>query len=98
MLHGKAAPNVEDKASNIKTRIGLWMFLLYTLVYAGFIVITVTVPDLMETNIGQINLAIFYGLGLIVFALILALIYNHLCSKHENNMNGNEEKTTESKR
>ena len=95
MLHGKATRNQEDNASGIKTKIGLWMFLLYTLVYAGFIVITVTVPNIMETNFGQINLAIFYGLGLIVFALVLALIYNHLCSKHEKRLNPQENESKE---
>ena len=95
MLHGKATKNVEDKASGIKTKIGLWMFLLYTLVYAGFIFITVTFPELMEKDIGHLNLAIVYGLGLIVFALILALIYNYLCSKHEKNLNGNDEQDGE---
>ena len=97
MLHGKAAPNVEDKASDIKTRIGLWMFLLYTIVYFGFIIITVSKPEWMGMDIGHLNLAIVYGLGLIVFALILALIYNHLCSKHENELNGKEDKIVEDK-
>ena len=87
MLHGKATENVEDKASAIKTKIGLWMFLLYTLVYFGFIIITVVKPELMGKDIGHLNLAIVYGLGLIVFALILALIYNALCNKYEKKLN-----------
>ncbi len=87
MLHGKATKNEEDKASKIKTKIGMWMFILYTLVYSGFIFITVTNPDLMGTDIGYLNLAIVYGLGLIVFALILALIYNFLCTKYEKKLN-----------
>jgi uncharacterized membrane protein (DUF485 family) len=88
MLHGKATKNEVDHASGIKTKIGLWMFLLYTLVYAGFIIVTVAKPELMGADIGHLNLAIVYGLGLIVFALILALIYNALCNKHEKNLNG----------
>ena len=95
MLHKKATENAEDHAAAIKTKIGLWMFLLYTLVYAGFIFITVTFPGIMETNIGHLNLAIVYGIGLIVFALILALIYNHVCSKHEENLNGKNETSGE---
>lgn len=91
MLRKKATENAEDKAVAIKTKIGLWMFLLYTLVYAGFIFITVAFPSLMETNIGHFNLSIVYGLGLIVFALILALIYNALCSKYEKKLNGKNE-------
>jgi len=30
-----------------------------------------------------LNLAVVYGIGLIVFALILAFIYNSMCSKKE---------------
>ncbi|MCF7832391.1 MAG: DUF485 domain-containing protein [Candidatus Marinimicrobia bacterium] len=87
MLHGKATKNEVDHASKIKTKIGMWMFLLYTLVYAGFIIVTVVKPELMGTDIGYLNLAIVYGMGLIVFALILALIYNALCSKFEKKLN-----------
>jgi len=94
MLHGKATKNVEDKASAIKTKIGLWMFLLYTIVYFGFIIVTVSKPELMGTDIGHLNLAIVYGLGLIIFALVLALIYNALCTKYEKKLNHNNEATT----
>ena len=94
MLHGKAAKNVEDKASAIKTKIGLWMFLLYTIVYFGFIVVTVAKPELMGKDIGHLNVAIVYGLGLIVFALILALIYNALCNKYEKKFNINDGAST----
>lgn len=87
MLHGKNFPSTEDKASGIKTKIGLWMFLLYTIVYFGFIIVTVTKPELMGIDIGHLNLAIVYGLGLIIFALILALIYNALCNKYEKKSN-----------
>lgn len=91
MLHEKATKNVEDNASAIKTKIGLWMFLLYTIVYFGFIVVTVTKPELMGKDIGHLNFAIVYGLGLIIFALILALIYNALCNKYEKRLNGKNE-------
>ena len=43
-------------------------------------------PDgLLPTLGGQtgLNLAVVYGMGLIIFALILALIYNHLCTQKE---------------
>ncbi len=93
MLDGKTTKNEVDHASAIKTKIGLWMFLIYTLVYAGFIIVTVIKPELMGTDIGHLNLAIVYGLGLIVFALILAMIYNTLCNKHEKNLNGPSDKS-----
>jgi uncharacterized membrane protein (DUF485 family) len=34
-----------------------------------------------------LNLAVVYGIGLIIFALILALIYNSMCLKKEAELN-----------
>ncbi len=84
MLHAPAADSGPDLASKYKTRIGLWMFAFYSLVYAGFVVINVTQPVLMEKFIfAGLNLAVVYGFGLIVLALVLALIYNAMCTKEE---------------
>ena len=60
------------------------MIILYALVYFGFIIINVCYPLLMEKIIfSGLNLSVVYGIGLIIFALILALIYNYMCSKKE---------------
>lgn len=98
MVHGKSTKNIIDNASKIKAKLGMWMFILYTSVYAGFILITVINPSLMSKDVGNLNLAIVYGLGLIVLALILALIYNFLCTKYEKKLNSNEELVTEDKK
>ena len=80
MDHGPATEWKEDaKTSKIKSKIGIWMFLGYTIVYAVFIVFNVVNPKLMGMDIGLVNLAIIFGFGLIVLALIMALIYNALC-------------------
>ncbi len=85
MQHEPAVSSEPDQASGYKTRIGVYMFILYALVYAGFVVINLYNPLLMENIIFYgLNLATVYGFGLIVFALILALIYNHMCAKEEN--------------
>lgn len=77
-----------DNASVYKVRIGIYMILLYALVYFIFIVINITNPLLMERIIfSGLNLAVVYGIGLIIFALILALIYNSMCSKKEAELN-----------
>jgi len=55
------------------------MFAGYTIVYAVFIILNVTNPKLMGIDAGMLNLAIIYGFGLILLALIMALIYNALC-------------------
>jgi uncharacterized membrane protein (DUF485 family) len=73
--------------TDYKTRLGIWMFILYTLIYAGFITINTVKPTLMEVSFGGLNLAMIYGLGLIIFAFILALIYNSLCTKAEIRLN-----------
>jgi uncharacterized membrane protein (DUF485 family) len=84
MLHEPSASSAPDYAVKEKTRLGVWMFLAYAVVYAGFVAINVLKPVLMETRIVfGLNLAVFYGFGLIVLALILALVYNHACRAHE---------------
>ena len=55
------------------------MFAGYSVVYAVFILLNVLNPKLMGMDIGSLNLAIVFGFGLIIFALILALVYNALC-------------------
>ena len=84
MLHEPNTPTDHDPSSDYKTRIGAWMFLLYALVYAGFVAINVIDPQSMgNPAIFGLNIAVTYGLGLIVFALVLALIYNRLCGAKE---------------
>ena len=84
MLHKPAAQSGHDPASDYKSLLGRRMFLLYALVYAGFVVINVVNPLLMEARVFMgLNLAVVYGFGLIAFAMILALIYSSLCSRQE---------------
>ena len=78
--HGPATEWKEDaRTSKIKSKIGIWMFAGYSIIYVVFILLNVMNPKLMGLDIGSLNLAIIFGFGLIVFALILALIYNALC-------------------
>jgi uncharacterized membrane protein (DUF485 family) len=84
MLHQPASPSGKDHASMAKARIGAWMFLIYALLYAGFVAINVIDPLLMERPVVLgLNLAVTYGMGLILFALLLALIYNRMCVLQE---------------
>lgn len=62
------------------TRLGLILFAFYSLLYLGFVLISALATDLMEiTVIAGLNLAIVYGFGLIIAALVLALAYGLLC-------------------
>jgi len=84
MLHAPARREKKDHATPYKMRLGVLMFVVYAIIYGGFVAINVIKPVLMETRmIFGLNLAVVYGVGLIISALVLALIYNHLCAKKE---------------
>ncbi len=60
--------------------IGIRMTLLYLILYGGFVVLSVFRPGWMGAQaILGLNLAVAYGLGLIIVAVILALVYSQLC-------------------
>lgn len=91
MLHEPAAQDKgTDKAASKKAKLGVRMFILYTLVYSGFVMIGLTRPELMGLDlIGGQNIAIIYGFGLILLAIIMGFIYNYLCTRMENKLNKN---------
>ena len=83
MEHEPASELKEDKSVGFKTKLGLIMITVYTVVYFTFIIIAVANPQLMAKDIGSLNLAIAYGFGIIILAIIQALIYNFACSRRE---------------
>lgn len=92
MLHEPAAKAEKNYASEWKAKLGIKLFWLYCLIYSGFVGIAVFATEKMKTPIlAGTNLAIIYGLGLIIFAIILGLIYNHYCTQKENEMAKEEE-------
>ena len=93
MSHGPSTKWEKDHAADIKTKLGLTMVFIYTLIYASFILINVRFPKLMSLDIGSLNLAIVYGFGLIVVALIQAVIYNHICTRSEEKMESENKAT-----
>jgi len=91
-MHGPATKLGTDHAAAKKSKLGIYMFLFYTLVYSGFVVIGLTDPELMAKHvIGNQNLAIVYGFGLIILAIIMGFIYNAICSRMEDRMNKEKE-------
>ncbi len=60
-------------------RLGLWLFAAYATLYAVFVLIAAVRVDLLDATIGGLNLAIWGGFGLIVLAVLLALIYVPMC-------------------
>lgn len=63
-------------------RIGLWLFWVYVLLYAGFMGVVLFRPELLSTRpLGGVNLAIAYGMGLIAGAFFLAVVYMVACRR-----------------
>jgi uncharacterized membrane protein (DUF485 family) len=87
MGHGPAVKLGVDNASGYKAKLGVYLFVLYTLAYVVFVGISVFQPSLMESAFMGQTLAVAYGMGLIVSAFVLAIIYNRFCSRAEQRLN-----------
>ena len=90
MLHEPAAEIGKDNAAAKKSKLGVKLFIVYTIIYAGFVIIGLTKPELMGLQlVGGQNMAIIYGFGLIILAIIMGFVYNYFCTRMENKMNKN---------
>lgn len=66
------------------SRLGLILFAIYLALYTGFVLINALAADWMEiTVVAGLNLAIVYGFGLIIAALVMAMLYGMLCKPDE---------------
>ena len=84
MSHGPATEWKENKVlEKKKSRLGITLFFIYTILYVTFIFINVTNNELMSVSLGSFNVAIVYGFTLIVSAFIFAWFYNMYCTKLE---------------
>jgi uncharacterized membrane protein (DUF485 family) len=65
---------------NRDARIGMTLFSVYLVLYGGFVLVNAFAADWMEAKpIAGVNLAVLSGFGLIIAALVLALVYGLLC-------------------
>lgn len=88
MGHGPAVKLGKDNASAAKTRLGVVLFVVYLLIYAGFVAINTLSPETMAAEVFlELNLAVVYGIGLILLAIVMGVIYNHICTGLENKLN-----------
>jgi uncharacterized membrane protein (DUF485 family) len=63
-------------------RYGLVLFVVYLALYGSFMALNVLDPAAMKTEVvAGVNLAIAFGFGLIVAALVLAIVYMVLCGR-----------------
>ncbi len=61
---------------NANARIGLILFSLYLLSYVGFVAVNAFSPESMERSVvSGLNLALVYGFGLIIGAVVLSGVY-----------------------
>ncbi len=66
--------------SDRNARYGFVLFVSYLVLYSVFMLINTFQPAWMDfVPAAGVNLAIWYGFGLIIAALVLALIYAWLC-------------------
>ncbi len=87
--HGPAVKLGKDNASEWKSKLGIKLFFVYGIIYAGFVVITTIEPEWMSINLfWGLNLAVVYGMGLIILAIVMGLVYNYFCTKKEDELNG----------
>ena len=89
--HGPTHPQeVEDDVQVARrARIGLWVLAVYCALYGGFMLLNAVAPKVMETTFGGVNLAIWYGFGLIGGALVMALLYAWLCREQSPSLSEN---------
>ena len=95
MDHGPVTEYHEcDELLKYKQKTGLRLFFIYSGIYGVFVILNTVFPGMMEFVIFfGLNLAIIYGIGLIIIAIILGLIYNHLCTKMEKSLDTGGMKT-----
>jgi uncharacterized membrane protein (DUF485 family) len=79
---GSQTPREQEDTATVarNSSAGVKLFFVYVLLYGGFMALSAFAPQKMdEIRIGGVNLAIIYGFGLILAALVLALIYMSIC-------------------
>ncbi|MEI8212008.1 MAG: DUF485 domain-containing protein [Planctomycetota bacterium] len=69
-------------------RIGVILLLIFSIAYGGFIGLsTFAYKWFAETKIGGIPLTVFYGVGLVLFSLFIAMLYG-LLSRQSSHTSG----------
>jgi uncharacterized membrane protein (DUF485 family) len=85
VAHGHASshpsPEPESKLEITRNaRLGMVLFCAYLLLYGAFVGLNAFASGVMERIVWQgVNLAVLYGFGLILAAIVLAMVYLWLC-------------------
>ncbi|MFN0292707.1 DUF485 domain-containing protein [Pedobacter helvus] len=93
-MHVNSTTEEKEIVTQQKSKLGVRLFFIYLICYAGFVALGVFNYELLSTTVfSGLNLAIVYGIGLIVFAVIMGIIYNYYCTKYEDDADKQEELT-----
>jgi uncharacterized membrane protein (DUF485 family) len=81
VLHDHAHTETEDEAVTARNaRLGRVLFVLYLALYIGYMWMVSFGDALMrKTVFGGLNMAVVYGFGLIITAILLSFVYGWLC-------------------
>jgi uncharacterized membrane protein (DUF485 family) len=91
MHHQPAAELGRDLSIPRKTKLGVVLFIAYLAIYTGFVVIGSLYTDVLGGQaFAGLNLAVAYGMALIILAAVLGLFYNYFCTRYEKQMNREE--------
>lgn len=91
-MHVNQSPKEKETLTKRKSLLGIRLFFIYLIFYAGFVAIGVFEYELLVIPVvGGINLALAYGIALIAFAVILGVVYNFYCTKFEDEVTREEE-------
>jgi uncharacterized membrane protein (DUF485 family) len=91
MHHQPAVELGRDLSIPKKTKLGVIFFLIYLAIYTGFVVIGTLFADVLGGRVfANLNLAVIYGMGLIILAAIMGLFYNFFCTRYEKQMHREE--------
>lgn len=83
-MHVNSTTEEKEIVTQQKSKLGVRLFFIYLICYAGFVILGVFHYELLATTVFTgLNLALVYGIGLIVFAVILGIIYNYYCTQYE---------------
>jgi len=80
MSNPEEHPDNHPETVSRNARNGLMLFAVYVVLYVGFMLLNAFAHERMQQPVlAGVNLAIVYGMGLIIAALLLALVYMWLC-------------------
>src|SRR5437773_8248840 len=80
---GPAVADEHPEVSAANARAGLVLFFIYLAFYAGFMGLAAFAPEAMARPVlAGVNLAITYGMGLILGALVIAALYMGACARN----------------